>query len=255
MAYRIYDKHLSQNQINCIGEFDTLEEAKKQLVQFFTIDIETYDSDELQSQAKIKLGDGKIIDFKEFCKLEEVEGYEYILESDSYDYDSHRYYIEEYNPVYQAEKDKMKYPYYQIRCATNGDVLEDCQTIAQVRSTIRKWEADDKKEGNYEDDFYEVYLVPEYDDDIKIDYKKSVIHEIEYCGHRSGVIRVPVWYCSDPIAKAIARKEYGRSGVATCTRVESSAMDGTYANFQSFIGLPGRYGGLDGGNIYFTIHY
>jgi hypothetical protein len=63
----------------------------------------------------------------------------------------------------------MKYPYYQIKCSINGDILEDCQTLAEALITIEKWEDDDRAEGNYEQGFYEVFKVFENEDDIKIE--------------------------------------------------------------------------------------
>ena len=103
MKYQVIDKHINTNKIKILAEFDTREEALKMLQDFFFADLERYDSYELTSLVQVKLEDGKIIDWETFSAMEEVSGYEYIFEEDSYDFDSHRYYVDEEEEPYIME--------------------------------------------------------------------------------------------------------------------------------------------------------
>ena len=48
---------------------------------------------------------------------------------------------------------------YLVRCSANGDAIEGADTIEEAINIIAEYEADDKEEGNYCPDFYEVYEV------------------------------------------------------------------------------------------------
>ena len=103
MKYQVIDKHINTNKIKILAEFDTREEALKMIQDFFFADLERYDSYELTSLVQIKLEDGKVVDWETFSAMEEVSGYEYIFEDDSYDFDSHRYYVDEEEETYVME--------------------------------------------------------------------------------------------------------------------------------------------------------
>lgn len=46
---------------------------------------------------------------------------------------------------------------YIIRDREAGNVIEECATIEEARETICRYEADDRKNGIYEANFYEIY--------------------------------------------------------------------------------------------------
>jgi hypothetical protein len=48
---------------------------------------------------------------------------------------------------------------YLIRCAINGDAIEGADTIEEAAAIIAEYEAEDKEQGNYCPDFYEIYEV------------------------------------------------------------------------------------------------
>jgi hypothetical protein len=48
---------------------------------------------------------------------------------------------------------------YLIRCAVNGDAIEGADTIEDAAAIIAEYEAEDKEQGNYCPDFYEIYEV------------------------------------------------------------------------------------------------
>jgi len=44
-----------------------------------------------------------------------------------------------------------------IRSSLSGDVIEEVPTLQEAWDTITKYELEDKADGNYTDNFYEVY--------------------------------------------------------------------------------------------------
>jgi hypothetical protein len=48
---------------------------------------------------------------------------------------------------------------YLVRCSVNGDAIEGADTIEEAMAIIADYEAEDKEQGNYCPDFYEIYEV------------------------------------------------------------------------------------------------
>ena len=46
---------------------------------------------------------------------------------------------------------------YQTRDRQAGNLIDDFDTLEEARAAIERYEADDKSNGVYEPDFYEVY--------------------------------------------------------------------------------------------------
>lgn len=55
-------------------------------------------------------------------------------------------------------KEIMKYA---VRCRENGDVVEEFATRQEAEKALENYEKDDKQEGVYEKDFYEVHKLGE----------------------------------------------------------------------------------------------
>lgn len=45
---------------------------------------------------------------------------------------------------------------YIIQCKENGDLIEEVETLREAKEILNKYEEDDKKDGIYEEDFYEI---------------------------------------------------------------------------------------------------
>lgn len=46
---------------------------------------------------------------------------------------------------------------YAVRDRVAGNVFDNCNTITEARELINQFEYDDKEDGNYEEDYYEIY--------------------------------------------------------------------------------------------------
>lgn len=54
-------------------------------------------------------------------------------------------------------------------------------------------------------------------------------------------------------ATRVARRTYGRRGSCHHVRQDGRAVDGSYVNFEAFIGVPAQGGGMSGQNVWLTI--
>ena len=45
---------------------------------------------------------------------------------------------------------------YIIQCRENGDLIEEVETLEKAKEILNKYEDDDKKDGIYEENFYEI---------------------------------------------------------------------------------------------------
>lgn len=46
---------------------------------------------------------------------------------------------------------------FQIRCAANGDIIDDFDTLQEAKIQLALFDETDKFDGNYEAGFYEIY--------------------------------------------------------------------------------------------------
>ena len=53
---------------------------------------------------------------------------------------------------------------YQIRDRETGTPIEDCTSHAEALAIVEQYEADDRTEGNYTPDFYEIVAITLDDD-------------------------------------------------------------------------------------------
>lgn len=54
-------------------------------------------------------------------------------------------------------KGEIKMDRYIIRDREAGNKVESFETLVEAQNTLKKYEKDDKKEGIYEENFYEIY--------------------------------------------------------------------------------------------------
>jgi hypothetical protein len=55
-------------------------------------------------------------------------------------------------------------------------------------------------------------------------------------------------------ANRIARKVFGRRGYCHHVRLDSWKADGSYANYEAFIGVAAQGGGTNGRNVWLTVY-